>query len=73
MSSSPRSDDADIIQFAAGLDLIGSDKEGQLLVSYGINDCEGAAFYLDMQEVQQLLQDVAPGQEVADLMDTVRE
>ncbi len=65
--SSPRGD-ADIIQFAAGLDLIGSDTDGKLLVSYGINDCEGAAFYLDMQEVQHLLQNVAEGQEVVDLM-----
>jgi hypothetical protein len=70
MSSPPR-DDADIIQFAAGLDLIGSDKDGKLLISYGINDCEGAAFYLDMQEVQQLLLNVSEGQEVVDLMQKI--
>jgi len=66
--SSPRMDDADIIQFAAGLDLVGSDT---LILSYGINDCEGAVFYLEMQEVQKLLQSVSPGQEVADLMEKV--
>lgn len=70
--SLPRRDDADIIQFAAGLDLIGSDIDGKLLVSYGINDCEGAAFYLEMQEVQRLLQNVSEGQEVVDLMQKVQ-
>ena len=66
--SSPRVNDADIIQFAAGLDLVGSDT---LILSYGINDCEGAVFYLKMQDVEKILQSVSPGQDVADLMEKV--
>lgn len=60
--------DADIVQFASGLDLIGSDADGELLISYGINDCEGATFFLDMKDVQKLLSDVPDGMEVVDLM-----
>jgi len=61
--------DGDIIQFASGLDLVGSDKHGKLLISYGINDCEGAAFFLDMQVVQDLLLDIGDANEVVDLME----
>ena len=70
---SPSSSDdqtGDVIQFASGLDLIGSDKggEGKLLISYGINDCEGATFFLGMDRVQELLIDVQEGSEVVTLM-----
>jgi hypothetical protein len=64
--------DADIIQFASGLDLVGSDVDGQLIISYGINDCEGAIFSLPMKRVQQILIVVGRGQEVADLMKTIK-
>jgi len=62
-------DDGDTIQFASGLDLMGSDQDGRLLLSYGINDCEGAALFLDMEFVQKLLLPVSPGMEVGDLME----
>eukprot|EP00978_Attheya_sp_CCMP212_P013039 scaffold32535_cov44-Attheya_sp.AAC.6 len=62
-------DDGDTIQFASGLDLMGSDQDGRLLLSYGINDCEGAALFLDMNVVQKLLLPVSPGMEVGDLME----
>ena len=67
----PSSDDeqtGDVIQFASGLDLIGSDIDGKLLVSYGINDCEAATFFLGMEMVQDLLIDVEEGVEVVNLM-----
>jgi len=67
----PPSDDGDIIQFASGLDLLGSDIDGRAIISYGINDCEGAVFTLSMQIVQQMLIEVQPGQEVVDLMMTM--
>jgi len=64
----PPSDDGDIIQFASGLDLLGSDIDGRAIISYGINDCEGAVFTLSMRIMQQMLIEVQPGQEVVDLM-----
>ncbi|KAL9189648.1 hypothetical protein ACHAXT_009323 [Thalassiosira profunda] len=62
--------DADIIQFASGLDVFGSDVDGQAIISYGINDCEGGVFTLPMKKVQTMLMEVKPGQEVVDLMET---
>ena len=69
--SSPSSDNenaADVIQFASGLDLVGSDLHGQLMVSYGINDCEAAVVFLDMEKINQLLLPVEDGKEVQNLM-----
>ena len=63
--------DGDIIQFASGLDVIGGDTDGKLIISYGINDCEGAVFSMTMQKVQKMLIEVSPGQEVVDLMETI--
>lgn len=73
---SPSSDDdqtGDVIQFTSGLDLIGSDKDGKLLISYGINDCEAATFFIEMEEVQDLLIDVEEGHEVVSLMEKLSE
>ena len=61
----------DVIQFASGLDMVGSDEEGKLLISYGINDCEAATFFMGMDRVQTLLLDVAEGDEVVNLMEKV--
>ena len=60
--------DGDIIQFASGLDVHGSDIDGKLVLSYGINDCEGAVLTISMEKLQHMLIEVEPGQEVADLM-----
>eukprot|EP00551_Chaetoceros_affinis_P007135 CAMPEP_0203666460 /NCGR_PEP_ID=MMETSP0090-20130426/3486_1 /ASSEMBLY_ACC=CAM_ASM_001088 /TAXON_ID=426623 /ORGANISM="Chaetoceros affinis, Strain CCMP159" /LENGTH=660 /DNA_ID=CAMNT_0050530337 /DNA_START=229 /DNA_END=2211 /DNA_ORIENTATION=+ len=71
---SPSSSDdqtGDVIQFASGLDLIGSDivgEGGKLLISYGINDCEAATFFMGIDRVQELLVDVEEGHEVVSLM-----
>jgi len=59
----------DIIQFASGLDLVGSDEQGKLLISYGINDCESALLNFPMKSVQEMLVEVSEGQEVFHLMD----
>jgi len=64
--------DTDIIQFASGIDLVGSDVDGQLVISYGIDDCEGAVFTLSMKTVQHMLLAVESGQEVVDLMERVK-
>ena len=60
---------ADVIQFASGLDLVGSDTDGRLLISYGINDCEAASLFVEMSYVQDLLQEVPDGNQVVHLME----
>ena len=61
--------DGDIIQFASGLDIVGGDDvNGKLIISYGINDCEGAVLTLPMEKVWSYLMEVEAGQEVVDLM-----
>jgi hypothetical protein len=67
------SNDGDIIQFASGLDVYGSDIDGKLVLSYGINDCEGAILSISMKKLQQMLIEIEPGQEVADLMKKLKE
>ena len=62
------SNDGDIIQFASGLDVYGCDIHGKLILSYGINDCEGAVMTISMEKLQKMLIEVEPGQEVVDLM-----
>lgn len=69
MAPSSRDDNtADVIQFASGVDLVGSDKDGKLMISYGINDCEAAIIFLGMEQVQELLIPVKDGEEVVNLM-----
>jgi len=66
--SSLHDNTGDVIQFASGLDLVGSDKDGKLMISYGINDCEAAIVFLEMEKVQELLLPVNAGEEVVHLM-----
>ena len=65
--------DGDMIQFASGIDLMGSDKDGKLIISYGINDCEGAVFSMGMDKVQDMLinLDRDSQKEVIDLMSPI--
>jgi hypothetical protein len=62
-------DDADIIQFASGLEL--DQDKGNLVVAYGINDCEGAIVTIDMKVIEKLLLPVQDGLEVIDLLHTL--
>lgn len=68
LETDPPKVDAETIQFSSGLDINGSDVDGKLLISYGINDCEGGTFFVDMKVVQKMLLDVPEGDEVNDLM-----
>lgn len=63
-------DDAEIIQFWSGLEHgVGNDNHPTVLaLAYGINDCEGAATYIDMEMVESLLRKVPQGKEVVDLL-----
>ena len=58
----------DVIQFASGLDLVGSDNDGKVMISYGINDCEAAIVFLDIEKVQKMLFPVEDGTEVVSVM-----
>ena len=58
-------EDAEIIQFMSGLELVDSET---MVIAYGINDCEGAAVYIDLSKIEELLRDVPAGKEVVDLM-----
>eukprot|EP00980_Cylindrotheca_fusiformis_P003986 scaffold874_cov126-Cylindrotheca_fusiformis.AAC.19 len=59
--------DAEVIQFWSGLELL---EDGlTLAMAYGINDCEGAATYLDISVITGLLRVVPEGKEVVDLLE----
>jgi hypothetical protein len=67
-------DDAEIIQFVSGLEIIqvqGNDDDETtpvVLLAYGINDCEAAITTIDWKAVQTFLRPVAPGKQVVDFM-----
>ena len=67
--------DAEIIQFASGLELVHRDHSDgprqYAVIGYGMNDCEGAGIYVSMERVDAMLRPVASGQEVVDLMSKV--
>jgi len=65
LPSHAHTDDAEIIQFWSGLERI---DVSTLALAYGVNDCEGAATYLDLAVVEDLLLDVPKGKEVVDFM-----
>mmetsp|Transcript_43344 Transcript_43344/g.105046 ORF Transcript_43344/g.105046 Transcript_43344/m.105046 type:complete len:547 (-) Transcript_43344:24-1664(-) len=65
LPSHAKSDDAEVIQFWSGLELHDDDT---IVMAYGINDCEGAATYLELSTVESLLRNVPEGKEVVDLM-----
>jgi len=58
--------DAAIIQFASGLEL--DEANGQAVIAYGINDCEGAGVYVNLKVVEDMLLPVEEGQQVLDVM-----
>ena len=69
LPSSSYQDDAEIIQFWSGLERVDSNT---IAIAYGINDCEGAATYVDMSTIEELLESVPEGKEVVDLMELVK-
>jgi hypothetical protein len=60
------SDDAEIIQFISGLEY--DPRTNQIILSYGINDCEGAIRRMDFKIIQKLLRPVPHGKQVVDFM-----
>jgi len=69
-TTSNNNNDGEVIQFASGIDIVTNEKTGvqELLVSYGVNDCESAVLRVDMKVVQAMLLEVKDDQEVVDLM-----
>lgn len=65
LPSFQHNNDAEIIQFWSGLELV---DDNFLALAYGINDCEGAATYVDLLTVETLLRPVPKGKEVVDLL-----
>ncbi len=64
-SASPHHpNDAEIIQFASGLE-VAADK---LVIAYGVNDCEAGVMQIDWETVQGLLKPVELGTQVPDYM-----
>jgi hypothetical protein len=59
-------DNAEIIQFVSGLEYNPETK--QVILAYGINDCEAAVTTLDLSTVQTMLKSVPKGQQVVDFM-----
>jgi hypothetical protein len=59
-------DDAEIIQFVSGLEY--NPATEQVILAYGINDCEGAITTMDLGMVRSMLKPVAAGKQVVDFM-----
>jgi hypothetical protein len=64
LPSSHHANDAEIIQFISGLEC----HDDQVVLAWGINDCEGAAGTISVDAVNRLLRDVPDGKEVVDFM-----
>lgn len=60
--------DADVVQFASGLEWVPSSTEKQIAIGYGINDCEGAVVTVDWSQVESMLVSVDEGSHVAQNM-----
>jgi len=69
LPSAQYSEDAEIIQFASGLELNGDD---QLVIAYGMNDCEAAVVQVDLRTVHNLIRPVEAGKQVVDFMEPLK-
>ncbi|CAB9512350.1 expressed unknown protein [Seminavis robusta] len=58
--------DAHIIQFISGIEFLADTNE--LVIAYGINNCEAAVTAMPLQHVRDMLVPVATGQEIGDFM-----
>lgn len=74
---SKRTTDGEVIQFASGLDIIEKKSftskgeevfDHQLMISYGVNDCEPVVATIDLEDAYKMLVDVDKGTQVIDLM-----
>ena len=63
-----RTDDADVIQYASGLEWVADSRQSRIAIGYGINDCEAAIVEIDRSIIERMLVQVPNGTEVRDLM-----
>ncbi|GAX22184.1 hypothetical protein FisN_19Lh244 [Fistulifera solaris] len=59
-------DDGEVIQFLSGLEY--DAPRNEVVIAYGINDCEAAVEVVDLQVILQFLRPVSDGQQVVDFM-----
>jgi hypothetical protein len=59
-------DDGEVIQFLSGLEY--DAPRNEVVIAYGINDCEAAVEVVDLQVILQLLRPVSDGHQVVDFM-----
>jgi hypothetical protein len=65
-STTGEEDDAEIIQFASGLEVVDGNR---IILAYGINDCEAAIAEVSLDEAMaHWLRPVKPGTQVVDVM-----
>ena len=64
-------EDAEIIQFATGLEIIEREGKTFVLIGYGLNDCEAAGIFVDLERVDGLLKAVGKGETVSKNMKRV--
>ena len=58
------SDDGEVIQFISGLEI----DDDMVILAYGINDCEGGVVSVGVEQVEDMLRHITPGQQVVDMM-----
>eukprot|EP00934_Nitzschia_sp_Nitz4_P003417 Nitzschia sp. Nitz4//scaffold1_size375055//142945//144581//NITZ4_000257-RA/size375055-augustus-gene-0.670-mRNA-1//1//CDS//3329540988//3407//frame0 len=63
--------DADVVQFASGLEWSTDGPERSIVIGYGINDCEAAVVHIDWKTVEEMLVAVDLGTQVAQTMSVV--
>jgi hypothetical protein len=71
IESAYKPNDAEIIQFASGLEY--DEYHDQIVIAYGINDCEAAIMGVDLETVRGMLRPVESGKEVVDYMKPLRQ
>jgi len=64
LQSTHHKDDAEIIQFASGLEL----SDDKLIIAYGVNDCEAGVVEMGLGALEELLRPVEAGRQVLDYM-----
>lgn len=69
LPSTTNVNEADVIQFASGLEW--TKDRRQIVLSYGVNDCEGAIVHVEWGTVDQLLVSVPEGSQVSHTINNI--
>ena len=63
--------DADVVQFASGMDWATGGNKDRIVIAFGINDCEGAVVHVRRDVVESMLIPVETGAHAASYMKLV--